>query len=132
VALREKEPCFSQYLKNPDSTTVASKTALTEAQPRRREHHHRGLENNSTDNMTANDTNTSANGDVPFHYARSTVTPSITFSHLAVAPRPPTTRPQSDTTPLSPPSPTVSCDIINPATTELIIAIPGGARDPAH
>jgi len=119
---------MSQYLKNPDVVTVLSKTRSTDPEPRRRECPGRQHGNNSTDDTTADNTDSSAECDMPIHRATSPKAPQMTNSPPAVAPQHPTTPTLSAITTHSPNSPTVHSEIINPPTPKPIAA--GGSRDP--
>jgi len=126
-ALLAKQPLMSQYLKNPDVTTAASKAQFTDPEPRSTECPGHQCENNGPDDTTANDTNSSAECDIPIHRPTFPEAPQMTNSPPAVAPHHPTTTPLSAIITYSPNSPTVHSDISNPATPKPIAA--GGSRD---
>ena len=127
-ALLEKQPGMSQYLKNPEVATVESKTRPTAPKPRSRERLGRQRRNDGTGDTIADDTDRSAESDIPIHRAMSREAPQMTNSPPAVAPQHPTTPPLSTITTHPPNSPTVHSDISNPATIKPIAA--GGSRDP--
>jgi len=74
-ALLEKPPWMSQYLKNPHVATVASKTEPTASQPRSWERPKRQRGNDSTDDTKADDTDPSAECDIPIHRVTSPEAP---------------------------------------------------------
>jgi len=108
--------------------TIASKTWSTFLKPRSRECPGRQHGNDSTDNTIGNDTDPSAECDIPIHRSISPEAPQMPNSPPAVAPQHPTTRSLSAITthPLN--SPTVHSDITNPANPKPIAA--SGSQDP--
>jgi len=66
-ALLKKQPWMSQYLKNPGVATVVSKTGSTDPEPRSLERPGCQHRNNGTDDTTAEDTDSSAECDIPIH-----------------------------------------------------------------
>jgi len=127
-ALLERQSWISQYLKNPDVATVASKTRSTDPEPRSREGPWRLRANDGTDNTIADDTDFSAEYDNSIHRPTSPEAPQMTNSPPAVSPHHSTTPSLSAITTHPPNSPTVHSDISNPATPKPIAA--GGSRDP--
>jgi len=120
---------MSQYLKNPNVATVASKTQSTDPEPRSLDRTGRQCGNDSTDDTTADNTGSSVQCDIPNHSAKSPEAPQMTNSLPAVAPQNPTTPPLSAIPTHPPNSPAVHSDSSNPATPKPIPA--AGCRHPA-
>jgi len=120
--LNEKQPWISQYLKNPHVAKVETKTQSIDAEPTSRECHDCKLGNEGTDDTTADDTDSSAEGDIPFYCVTSREAPQMTNSPPAVAPQHPLTPTLSAITMPPPNSPTVHSDIGNLPTSKPIAA----------
>jgi len=98
--LLEKQPWMSQYLKNADVTTVTSKTQSTDPESRGQERPGRQHGNDGTDNTAADDTDSSAECDIPIYHPTSPQAPQMANSPPAIAPHHPIT-------PLCPPLPLI-------------------------
>jgi len=70
-ALLEKQPWMSPCLKSTDVATVLSKTRSTDPEPRSPERTQHQPVNDSTDDTTADETDSSAQCDIPIHSVMS-------------------------------------------------------------